>query len=94
MEIEHKFLNKQEADVLFHRRAVAFGTWDVLPVGRAVELFGPAAVQNIIDRSGPDCFGCWRGVAYLTYTGFMQLVTQHNAALAKYSGMDAIKWEA
>ena len=71
MGIEHKFLNKLEADALFHRRAVAFGTRDVLPVGSAAELFGPAAVKNIIDR--------------------MQLVTQHNAAIAKRIGMDAIK---
>lgn len=75
-------LNKLQADELFHREAILIGREDVLPVSRAVALFGEKAV-SFAKEAGEvrrwNAFGAGDfSVSYLYYTGFLAAVSYYN----------------
>ena len=85
-------LNKAAAVELFEKEAVLFGTSDVVPFYRAIELFGEAAAA-FFDRTiktdgyleGGADWNAWGACTddrpmtnYLYKAGFLKLVTEHN----------------
>jgi len=85
-------LNKAAAVELFEKEAILFGTSDVVPFYRAIELFGEEAAiffdKNIkwdgYLKSGED-WSSWGActderpiTSYLYKAGFLKLVTEHN----------------
>lgn len=85
-------LNKTAAVELFEKEAILFGTSDVVPFYRAIELFGEEAAA-FFDRTikfdgylkdGED-WNAWGACSderpitnYLYRAGFLKLVTEHN----------------
>jgi len=77
-------LSKAQADALFRREAVLMGTADAIPEGRAVELFGEDAVKFACRTGGSNGYGIGDYTAmYLTYKGFLTVISYHNAVLLK-----------
>lgn len=90
-----KVLNKAEATELFEKEAFLFGTNDVVPFYRAIELFGEGAAAFFDENIKWD--GCLKGgedwnawgactdkrpiTNYLYKAGFLKLVTEHNYQL-------------
>lgn len=87
----NEVLNKAAAVELFEKEAILFGTSDVVPFYRAVELFGEEAAIFIEENMGygylkfGDDFSGWGAcsderpfTSYLYKTGFLKLVTEHN----------------
>ena len=81
-----EILNKLQADELFRREAILIGRDDVLPVSKAVALFGEKAVSFAKDKE----FKHWGafGVGdfttdYLNYTGFLAAVSYYNVEQMK-----------
>ncbi len=85
-------LNKAAAVELFEKEAVLFGTSDVVPFYRAIELFGEEAAM-FFDRTikfegyleGGKDWNAWGACTderpmtnYLYKAGFLKLVTEHN----------------
>lgn len=87
-----KVLNKAEAVELFEKEAILFGTSDVIPFYRAIELFGEEAAaffsENIKWEGYLKCGEDWNAwgactekrpiTNYLYKAGFLKLVTEHN----------------
>lgn len=87
-----KVLNKAEAVELFEKEAILFGTSDVIPFYRAIELFGEEAAaffsKNIKWEGylkGGEDWNAWGACTekrpitnYLYKAGFLKLVTEHN----------------
>lgn len=90
-----KVLNKAEAVELFEKEAILFGTNDVVPFYRAIELFGEEAAvffdENIKWEGylkGGEDWNAWGACTdkkpitnYLYKAGFLKLVTEHNYQL-------------
>lgn len=87
----NEVLNKAAAVELFEKEAILFGTSDVVPFYRAVELFGEEAAIFIEENMGDgylkfgDDFSGWGAcsderpfTSYLYKAGFLKLVTEHN----------------
>ena len=79
-------LNKLQANELFRCEAILIGSVDVLPVPKAVALFGEKAVSFAKDKE----FKLWGafGVGdfttdYLNYTGFLAAVSYYNVEQMK-----------
>lgn len=85
-------LNKAAAVELFEKEAILFGTSDVIPFYRAVELFGEETAA-FFDRNikfegylkGGEDYNSWGACTderpitdYLYKAGFLKLVTEHN----------------
>lgn len=89
-------LNKAEATELFEKEAILFGTNDIIPFYRAIELFGEEAImffdknigRNEYLRNGRDWNIRGEGdnerpmINYLYKAGFFKLVTEHNYQFA------------
>lgn len=88
-------LNKSAAVELFEKEAILFGTSDVVPFYRAIELFGEEAAiffdENIKWEGylkGGEDRNAWGACTdkrpmrnYLYKAGFLKLVTEHNYML-------------
>ncbi len=77
-----------QAEALFNQEGVAFGNKNGFPVFRAVELFGRAAAEWLEAGMKMDGyiapgagFNVWGDVDYLTFTGFLKLITWHNCII-------------
>ena len=78
--------NKLQADELFRREAVLIGRDDVMPMSKAVALFGEKAVSFAKDEEGKQwgAFGVGDFIAdYLKYTGFLAAVSFYNVEQMK-----------
>ena len=87
-----KVLNKAEAVELFENEAILFGTSDVIPFYRAIELFGEEAAAFFSENikwegylKGGEDWNVWGACTekrpitnYLYKAGFLKLVTEHN----------------
>lgn len=87
-----KVLNKAEAVELFEKEAILFGTSDVIPFYRAIELFGEEAAVFFSENikwegylKGGEDWNAWGACTekrpitnYLYKAGFLKLVTEHN----------------
>lgn len=84
-------LNLQQAKDLFNQECVVIGNDNVLPIFRAVELFGRKTGEWIEECTGLNGFlaagkdqNWWSigsvHVEYLTYSGFLKVVSHHNSA--------------
>lgn len=81
-----EILNKLQADELFRREAVLIGSADVLPVSKAVALFGENAVSFAKDKDHKHWN--WFGVGdfdldFLRYSGFLRAVSFYNVEQMK-----------
>ena len=81
-----ELLNKLQADELFRREAILIGHDDVLPIPRAVELFGERAVSFAKDKEHKHWN--WFGVGdfdldFLNYTGFLAAISFYNVEQMK-----------
>lgn len=91
----NEVLNKDAAVELFEKEAILFGTSDVVPFYRAIELFGEEAAiffdENIKWEGylkGGEDWNAWGACTekrpmtnYLYKAGFLKLVTEHNYML-------------
>ncbi len=91
----NEVLNKAAAIELFEKEAILFGTSDVVPFYRAIELFGEEAAiffdENIKWEGylkGGEDWNAWGACTdkrpmtnYLYKAGFLKLVTEHNYML-------------
>lgn len=87
-----KVLNKEETVELFEKEAILFGTSDVIPFYRAIELFGEEAAAFFSENikwegylKGGEDWSAWGACTekrpitnYLYKAGFLKLVTEHN----------------
>lgn len=81
-------INLQQAEALFQQNSVLLGTENVLPVFRAIELFGTAFGEWIAEstqlQSGSDynargaCTEERPLIEYLRAPGFFKLVSEYN----------------
>lgn len=90
-----KVLNKAEAVELFEKEAILFGTSDVIPFYRIIELFGEEAAVFFSENikwegylKGGEDWNAWGACTdespmtnYLYRAGFLKLVTEHNYQL-------------
>lgn len=79
-------LNKLQADELFRREAILIGLDDVLPIPRAVELFGEKAVSFAKDKDHKhwSAFGAGDfNLDFLRYSGFLRAVSFYNVEQMK-----------
>lgn len=88
-------LNKAAAVELFEKEAILFGTSDVVPFYRAIELFGEEAAAFFDENikwegylKGGEDWNAWGACTderpitnYLYKAGFLKLVTEHNYQL-------------
>ncbi len=78
-----KILNKAQVDALFQREAVLIGTEDVMPVSRAVPLFGEDAVKFAKRLGEPRKYSNAYGIGdytldYLTLQGVQAAASFYN----------------
>lgn len=90
-----KVLSKAATVELFEKEAILFGTSDVIPFYRAIELFGEEAAAFFDENikwneclKGGEDWNAWgaytdkRPITNCLYkTGFLKLVTEHNYQL-------------
>ena len=91
----NEVLNKAAAVELFEKEAILFGTSDVVPFYRAIELFGEEAAAFFDENikwegylKGGEDWNAWGACTdkrpitnYLYKAGFLKLVTEHNYQL-------------
>lgn len=74
------FLNKQQANELFHREAILIDGTDVLPLSAATRLFGQEAV-SFARRNKNNTNGFGVGdftLQFLYYRGYLDAVSYYN----------------